>query len=266
MTAALKESDEQCTVALEDNKDLQVSLQEEEDTSKATDKNSIQGKNCKGKKKGKDKRTKSKEELWKDATEKEISDDGTCLQLDGMSSKTHTVYARVYNKKDPTIAPKVTVGYVLEQMVDDEWKLAAKEILEKHKHYDVDTYPSAQQLLKLGAVWLLNETMWTAGDGAHAHRLTAKDEETTPNWIDFTVRIYAMPERYHAANDVDWSKPCKGLLLQPRTVEVVIGGEVPPVSIMEAGLPDEKDGVVVYKVRQYMLLILGALVGYYQLS
>ena len=123
----------------------------------------------------------------------------------------------------------------------------ARDILETGVHVETaDSYPTAAELLQLGAVWLLNETLYAAGQNAHARRLSPKDEDVTPDWKDMTLRVHYVPDRFFVAHEVDWSKYCKGLLLDNCT-SAVIGGERALVPMDK--LPDGKDGVIVYEVR-----------------
>ena len=188
---------------------------------------------------------KSKDQLWKGAITTDIGD-GLRVQMVGMDSKSHIVYARVLPpEKNPTEEANVTVGKVVETMVEVEWKRLIKEIMEKHKHIENDSHPPAKELLRLGAVWLINETEYAKGGNGHARLLKEKDESLKPNWENFTVRVHYMPDRFHMANEVDWSKYCKGLLLDG-TIDVSIAGEKPHVPL--SGLPDLKDGVIIYEV------------------
>jgi hypothetical protein len=181
----------------------------------------------------------SKEDLWKDALNMEIG--GATVQIIGLDDHTtHTAYARVSKGSD------VSIGTVVECMVDEGWRRVIKDILENKEHVQVDSHPSASLLLRLGSVWLLNETAWSQGKGSHAHRLQPKDESRIPDWEDMTLRVYYVPDRFFVAEHVDWSKPCRGLLIGPTTI-VKIGDETPHVSVTE-GLPDVKDGVIVYEV------------------
>lgn len=181
----------------------------------------------------------SKEDLWKDSFDVQVG--GATVQLVGLDDQsTHTVYARVAKGSD------VSIGTVVESMVDEGWRRVVKDIMENKEHIQIDSHPSASLLLRLGSVWLLNETAWAEGKGSHAHRLTPKDETRVPDWNDMTLRVYYVPDRFFVADTVDWTKPCRGLLVGPTTI-VQIGDETPHVSVME-GLPDVKDGVIVYEV------------------
>lgn len=188
----------------------------------------------------------SKSSLWKGSINKDIGND-IIVQIVGMESFNHTVYARV----DPNCAATpeslatVPIGKVIEIMVDEGWRHVAKDILEKGVHVETaNSYPSAAELLELGAVWLLNETAYAAGDHAHARRLSGKDEKDTPDWKDMTLRVHYVPDRFFVAHEVDWTKYCKGLLLDGCT-SAIIGGKKAHVPM--TGLPDEKDGVIVYE-------------------
>jgi hypothetical protein len=190
----------------------------------------------------------SKEELWKDAVEKEI-EGGAMVQMIGMESSR---YGQVVTKKDSKC--QVTIATVVETMVDEGWKNVAKDILENKEHIELDSHPAASKLLELGAVWLLNKTAYIhSGEShnAHARRVQPQEEAAVPDWQDMTIRVHYVPDCFHAANEVDWSKPCRGLLIGD-AVQVTIGGNTPHVSVAE-GLPDDKDGVLVYKVRDVVL-------------
>ena len=189
----------------------------------------------------------SKSDLWKDSINKDIGD-SIVVQMVGMESANHTVYARV----DPDCAAtpeslaSISIGKVIEIMVDEGWRHVIKDILEKGMHIETaDSFPKAAELLQLGAVWLVNETAYAAGDSAHARRLSPKDEYDTPDWKDMTLRVHYVPDRFFVAHEVDWSKYCKGLLLDNCT-SAIIDGEKAHVPI--TGFPDEKDGVIVYEV------------------
>lgn len=166
----------------------------------------------------------------------------------GMESANHTVYARV----DPDCAASpeslasISIGKVIEIMVDEGWRHVVKDILEKHVHVETaDSYPKAGELLQLGAVWLVNETAYAAGDSAHARRLSPKDENDTPDWKDMTLRVHYVPDRFFVAHEFDWTKYCKGLLLDNCTSAIINGRKA---HVPMTGLPDEKDGVIVYEV------------------
>jgi hypothetical protein len=194
---------------------------------------------------------KSKEELWKGALEKDVGD-GAMVQMIGLDSPGHTVYARVIPNGDPSsTSPQITIGRAVEVMVDEEWSHIIKEIMEKKERIETDSRPPADQLLRLGAVWLINETAYTKGEDVHAHRLGEKDTDAIPDWKDMTIRVYYMPSRFHVAHEVDWAKYCRGLLIGGN-VEVSIGDEKPHVPIK--GLPDSKDGVIVYEVRATLMI------------
>jgi len=198
----------------------------------------------------------SKEDLWKDAITVELPGDGTTsIQWYEYPAKNHhELFARVVSSSssssnDDDSSNAVTIGQVVETMVDETWKRTAKAILETKKKVKPDSFPPATHLLELGAVWLLNERLYCEGQGAHAHRLGTKDETRVVDWNDFTLRIHIIPERHFAADTVDWGKFCKGLLLNEE-VEVSIAGTKPHVPIVSEGaLPDDKDGAIVYEVR-----------------
>lgn len=167
-----------------------------------------------------------------------------------MGSENHTVFARVAE------GPPLSVGTVVESIVDAVWNMVVKQILEQRKHVEPDTYPSAKKLFELGAVWIMNETTYLQSHDAQARRLCwcveqqeRKDEEEglIPNWTDETLRVHYLPDRFYAALQYDWTKYCRGLLVG-NTVKVRLGDETPHVSFH--CLPDTKDGVIVYEVRQ----------------
>ena len=187
-----------------------------------------------------------KASLWQGALTKELYNN-VVVQMVGMDSPNHTVYARV----DPDCAAtaeclkSVPLGKVIEVMVDEGWRHAVKDIMEKGMHVENETYPSANELLKLGSVWLCNEAAYCTGHNAHARRLSESDEMDTPDWKDMTLRVHYAPERFFVAYEVDWTKYCKGLLLDGCT-SAHIGGVKQHVPM--TGLPDKKDGVLVYEV------------------
>lgn len=194
----------------------------------------------------------SKEDLWKGAHLIELPDKNITVQW--FEEKKHTMFARVLAEEEDASQDReevTTVGTVLEAMVDETWRRTARAILEQHKHVTPDAYPPAAELLRLGAVWLLNERMYCEGHGAHAHRLRPDESGRAVDWSDYTLRIHAVPERHFAADAVDWGKFCRGLLLNSEVV-VRIAGVKPHIPILtEAGgaLPDGKDGAIVYEVR-----------------
>lgn len=194
---------------------------------------------------------KTRDELWEGALTKAVGtvkdgDDGV-VEMTGIESVDHTAYSRVVpTKKDSKEPAKVTVGTVIGVIVDEGWKSVVKHILEEGEHIEQDSYPPAKQLLKLGSVWMLNETEYVGNaHNAHAKRLCEKDESLVPNWKDMTLRVHFAPDRFHAAHEVDWSKYCRGLLLGGHSVQSSIAGRVPQVPF--SGFPDEKDGAIVYE-------------------
>jgi hypothetical protein len=193
----------------------------------------------------------SKEDLWKDSVEKEIDVDGdtATVQVMGLDSATHTAYARAKGSSDAK--NKVNVKKVLDVVVGEGWRHAAKDILEKKQHVAVGSHPPAQELLQLGAVWLLDETAYTHGKGTHARRLSPNDEEKFPNWEDETLRVHYVPDRFDAVDEVEWGLHCRGLLIDKK-IQVTIGDTTPHFPVME-GLPDLKDGVIVYEVSFFLL-------------
>jgi len=193
----------------------------------------------KNNKKNNNKKTKNKKDLWKDALIKEV---GTNCRAEmcGLNSKDHTVYARVVGDFENQ---SISVGKVLQVMVDEEWDQLIHQILERKQTVEKDAYPSATGLLELGAVWLLNETLYMSGGGAAAQRLSTKSADLVPDWKDFTLRVHAVPQRYFVAHEYDWTKYCRGRLIGG-TIAVSIDGVSPPVPF--SGMPDSKDGVIVY--------------------
>jgi len=191
----------------------------------------------------------AKEELWKDAFLVEVPEHPE-VQVQWFELKKHTIFARaiVAGTAAANQSPSdVSIGKVVEVMVDETWKRTAKAILETKKHVTPDSYPPALHLLELGAVWLLNEELYCQGHGAHAHRLHLEDEPRCPDWTAFTLRVHMTPERHFAADLVDWGKFCKGLLLNS-DISVSIAGVKPHLPILSEGaLPDDKDGAIVYE-------------------
>ena len=66
----------------------------------------------------------------------------------------------------------------------------------------------------------------------------------------FSIRPFPLysyvPDRFFVANEVDWTKYCKGLLLDNGCTSALIGGKKAVVPM--SGLPDGKDGAIVYEV------------------
>ena len=119
-------------------------------------------------------RPQSKKDLWRGSVDVDIGD-GVVVQMVGMESENHACYARVDPSRDasPEALSKVPIGRVIGVMVDEGWKHVARTILERGIHVETaDSYLSAAELLQLGAVWLLNETPYAAGENAHARRLS----------------------------------------------------------------------------------------------
>ena len=205
-----------------------------------------------------------KASLWKGALIKEL-DNNVVVQMVGMDSPNHTVYARV----DPDCAAtaeclkSVPLGKVIEVMVDEGWRHAVKDILEKGLHVENETYPSANELLKLGSVWLLNEASYCTDHNAKARRLSESDEMDTPDWKDMTLRVHYVPERFFVAHEVDWSKYCKGLLLDGCTSAYVDGVKQ---TVPMTGLPDKKDGVLVYEVSDGVVIHVLLTISYFCLA
>jgi len=194
---------------------------------------------------------KTRDELWDGALTKAVGtvengDDGI-VEMTGIDSVEHIVYSRVVptsiDSKEPI---QVTINMVLDVIVDEGWRHVVKHIMEEGEHIEPDSYPPAKELLKLGSVWVLNETEYV-GDShkAHAKRLDVRDELLVPNWKDMSLRVHYVPDRFHAANEVDWSKYCRGLLLGAHNVQATIAEKTPHVPI--SGLPNQKDGAIVYE-------------------
>lgn len=210
--------------------------------------------------------SRSKSDLWRGALEKDLGD-GIIIQMCGLGSEGHVVYARMKpaeklentGGESPTSAVDtnadgtdgsekkqgVTLGKVIEILVDEGHRSIAKSILEQHVHIQPDSYPSAAELLQLGSVWILNETLYSSGSSAHAKRLTLGDVDEVPAWNDMTLRVHYVPDRFHAVHEVDWGKHCRGMLLDGS-----VGGAVGGVKVVVpmTGLPDKIDGVLVYEV------------------
>jgi hypothetical protein len=190
--------------------------------------------------------SRNKSDLWKGALEKDLGN-GVIIQMCGLGSENHVVYARM----KPTDAngtanhQAVTLGTVISTLVDEGHRAIAKSILENHIHVEPDSYPSASELLNLGSVWILNETLYSSGESAHAKRLSPKDESLVPEWKDMTLRVHYVPDRFHASHEYDWSKGCRGMLLDGSVAGVVGGARC---YVPMSGLPDKKDGVIVYEV------------------
>lgn len=190
-----------------------------------------------------------RENLWKGALEIELST-GT-LQITGLTSSNHTVYARVVchqneeEKKEDKVT--ATIKEVVDRVVTESWRNIAKEILQKHSTVSADSFPSAEKLLELGAVWLLDETRYCHGEDAHAHRILINNSSGVPDWNNKTLRVYLAPERFFAAYEVDWTKYCRGLLIGGA---VTVNGVERPHPVPVDGLPDGKDGVIVYEVSE----------------
>jgi len=187
-------------------------------------------------------------DLWKEALEKDLGNN-VVIQICGLGSDNHIVFARMkpVEHVNPVSDEKmaVTLGKVIEVLVDEGHRSIAKSILEQHVHIQPDSYPSALELLHLGSVWILNETAYASGSSAHAKRLSAKDVNEIPSWEDMTLRVHYVPDRFHSVHEVDWGKYCRGMLLDG-SVSGDVGGKKVVVPMM--GLPDKRDGVLVYEV------------------
>lgn len=245
----------------------------------------------------------TKDDLWKNADTKALPDNaGWIVEMTGLDSKSHTVYARAVKAADYTDnsngAPSVRV--VVDSVVDIAWKHVAKHILEaKAKsgnnketaagdasaeeeilmvdldHFNQGAFPPADQLLELGAVWLVNETSYlqhqhqqlTTKNQNHNHhphtkkkRLTSSQDDGNrqPDWADYVLRIHYAPNRFHAMAEVDWGKYCRGLLLGDQSVQIFLKGK--SIAACEhvplSGYPDKKDGVIVYEDADHGFAIL----------
>ena len=209
----------------------------------------------------------AKKDLWKNAFLVDVPNHPN-VKIQWFELKNFTIYARAINitlaDADAdgvleTTANTISIRQVVELMVDEKWKRTARTILENKKHFAIDTFPSASQLLELGAVWLLHEELYCQGHGAHAHRIMrhnnnnnnnseTDDAAQCPDWNNYTLRVHTSPERHYAADLVDWGKYSKGLLLN-NEITVTIAGVKPHVPIVSEGaLPDGKDGAIVYQV------------------
>ena len=69
-------------------------------------------------------------------------------------------------------------------------------------------------------------------------------------YLLFSIRPFPLysyvPDRFFVANEVDWTKYCKGLLLDNGCTSAIVGGKKAVVPM--SGLPDGKDGAIVYEV------------------
>jgi len=186
----------------------------------------------------------SKKDLWKGSVNVNIGNN-VIVQMIGLKSPNHTSYARVDPRCSalPATLSSTPLSKVIEVLVDESHSRLARAILEKKVHVEADSYPSAEQLLQLGSVWLLNETSYASGDSTHARRLSKKDSQDTPEWKDMTLRVHFMPDRFHVAHEFDWTKYDRGLLLNHSNVMLGKTKAVVPFALM----PDGKDGVIVYE-------------------
>ncbi|CAB9499275.1 expressed unknown protein [Seminavis robusta] len=215
----------------------------------------------------------TKEDLWKGAEVKTLNE-GWIVEMTGLDSKMHTVYARAVQTADCK-HPSPCVQQVVDAVVDVAWKHIAKHILEQHDpdemkrvdldHRDQGAFPPASQLLKLGAVWLVNETSFLQHTDSKKHHHTKKkrlthesDGERTPDWKDYVLRVHYAPSRYHAMEEVDWSKYCRGLLMGDQSVQVFLGDRLLPAyeHVPTAGYPDQKDGVIVYEDAEHGFAVI----------
>ena len=193
-------------------------------------------------------KTHSKADLWKGSVSQDLGD-GVVVQMVGMDSYNHAIYTRVDPAcpATPATLATVPVGKVVEVTAEEGRRRAARAALAGGRAAGAcprDACPGADELLRLGAVWLVNETTYAATGKAHAKRLAPADAARTPDWKDMTVRVHVSPDRFFPAHEVDWGKYCRGLLLDRASAEV--GGK--PAHVPVAGFPDKKDGVIVYEV------------------
>ena len=203
----------------------------------------------------------NEEDLWKPAFLVDVPDRADVkIQWCELKEKKFVVYARavsdsgtagtfVQEQSHPQSLSSISIGKVVQAMVDETWKRTAKAILEKKKRFPNDAFPPTKQLLELGSVWLINEESFCRGQRARAHRLHLEDETRCPDWANSMLRIHTWPERHYAANWVDWGKFCKGIWLNGE-VSVSIAGVEPHIPTQSEGvLPYDKDGAIVYEVR-----------------
>lgn len=182
-----------------------------------------------------------KESLWKDSFQVQTTNKQAVIQMMGLDQ--HVVYARVVSNGNTN--NDVTVSDVVHAVVDETKKRTAKDILQHHKHVSVDSVPNADTLWTLGSIWLVNETHYLQRHDAHAKRLQLSDQSLVPNWLDETVRVHTVPDTFFNADEFEWDKYSKSLLLE-HSIRVVVKGEVTHVPV--AGLANDKDGVIVYEV------------------
>ena len=201
----------------------------------------------------------NKEDLWKKAFLVDIPDHpDVTIQWFELKEK-FVVHARVISVSKTTTGTfehersqhqspsKISVGKVVQIMVDETWKRAVKAILEKRKHFPNDAFPPAPQLLQWGSVWLLDEYGFCQGRRAHARRLHLEDNNRCPDWTNYMLRIHTWPERHYAADWVDWGKFCNRLWLKSE-ISITVAGVVSHILIdSEGALPDAKDGAIVYE-------------------
>jgi 23S rRNA-/tRNA-specific pseudouridylate synthase len=185
---------------------------------------------------------KKKEDLWKTAKKIVLKKLDPPVTIEWDKNTPHVIYARV-------VSGSTSISAVLEAVIDEQHMELAREILENRHHIEFDSHPSARTLLELGAVWLLNEELYLSGQGAHAHRV--KDASVEPDWHIMTLRIHHTPERHYAVHAYEWDKPCKSLLLGQAHVKV--NGKT-VVTDLSHGLPNVKDGVVLYSCDRFAIL------------
>ena len=167
----------------------------------------------------------NEEDLWKPAFLVDVPDRADVkIQWCELKEKKFVVYARavsdsgtagtfVQEQSHPQSLSSISIGKVVQAMVDETWKRTAKAILEKKKRFPNDAFPPTKQLLELGSVWLINEESFCQKQRVRAHRLHLEDETRCPDWANSMLRIHTWPERHYAANWVDWGKFCKGIWL-----------------------------------------------------
>ena len=78
-------------------------------------------------------------------------------------------------------------------------------------------------------------------------KLLISNTFSTSRFLHTPICLYSyVPDRFFVANEVDWTKYCKGLLLDNGCTSAIIGGKKAVVPM--SGLPDGKDGAIVYEV------------------
>ena len=97
-------------------------------------------------------RPQSKKDLWKGALEVDTGQ-GVTVQMIGLDSANRTVYARIDPacSATPETLASTPLSKVIEVMVDESHRRLAHQILEKKLHVEVDSFPNAEKLLRLGS-------------------------------------------------------------------------------------------------------------------